>query len=53
MHAQLATIDPGLYNGNAMDFIVNSGQIASLRNVAASLKAFSKKAAKDPLSTGT
>jgi hypothetical protein len=51
MRAQLATTDPGLYDGDVLGLVANPRQIGLLRNVAAGLKAFSNKAAKNPLAT--
>jgi hypothetical protein len=51
MRAQLATTDPGLYDGDVLGLIADPRQISLLRKVAAGMKAFSKKAAKDPLAT--
>jgi hypothetical protein len=45
--------DPSLNVGNPLNAIADQKLIGSLRRLAASLQAFSRKAAKDPLHTGT
>jgi hypothetical protein len=51
IRAQVATIDPGLYDGDVMDALPNARDIGNLRKLAAGLKAFARKAAKTPLAT--
>jgi hypothetical protein len=51
IRAQLAVIDPQLYDGDAFASIAAPLLLYQLREAAAELKAFSKKAAKDPLGT--
>lgn len=51
IRAQVATIDPGLYDGDVLDFVAKPKDIATLRRLAAGLKAFAKAAAKNPLAT--
>jgi hypothetical protein len=51
LRAQLATTDPGLYDGDVLGLIADRRQIGLLRRVAAGMIAFSKKAAKNPLAT--
>lgn len=51
VRAQVATIDPGLYDGNILKALPDARDIANMRKLAASMKAFAKKAAKTPLAT--
>ena len=52
IRGQLAAIDPSLYDGDAIAAIADPRYLSLLRKIAADLKAFSKRAAKDPLTTG-
>jgi hypothetical protein len=52
IRAQIAVIDPGLYDGDVRATIADPLQLTYLRQAAAYLKAFAKSAARDPLGTG-
>lgn len=52
LRAQIMAIDPYLLAGSPLAAIADAKLLASLRAVAADLKSFAKKAAKNPLHTG-
>ena len=51
VRAQVATTNPGLYDGRVLSALPDARDIANIRRLAAGLKAFSKAAAKTPLAT--
>jgi hypothetical protein len=51
VRAQLLAIDPSFYRGSALDALASPSLITSLKSAAADLRAFSKRAARDPLAT--
>ena len=52
VQARLLVADPSQYSGDPIARIADPKLLASIREMAASLKAFSKKAVRDPLHTG-